>query len=127
MKAMKKQFKTVALFLSMLIFFQGCSVYHKGTRTLDEAVNEQKKVKITTLDNRTMHFKKVVYKDGKYYGVKKTKDSTKDVWLFENDIKELKVENKTMSIVVSSLPVTIPLFFIGMGYLLWPKTFGFPY
>jgi hypothetical protein len=124
---MQKQFKLVALILGILILFQGCSVYHKGTRTLVQAVQEQKRVKITTLDNRTMHFKKVVYKDGKYYGVKKLKDSRKDIWLFENDIKELKVENKTMSIVVSSLPITIPLFYIGMGYLFWPKTFGFPY
>jgi hypothetical protein len=126
MKTIKIQFKSVALILSILILLQGCSVYHKGTRTLEQAVQEQKKLKITTLDNRTMHFKKVVYKNGKYYGVKKIKDSTKDVWLFENDIKELKGENKTMSIVVSSLPVTIPLLLLGTGYLFWPKTFG-PY
>jgi hypothetical protein len=125
MKIIKKQFKSTALFLSILLLFQGCIVYHKGTRTLDQAVQEQKRVKITTLDNRTMAFKRIVINDGKYYGVKKLKNNTKDVWLFENDIKELKVENKTMSIVVSTFPLTIPLFFIGMGYLLGPKTFGF--
>lgn len=110
MKTIKKQIKTAALFLGVLIVFQGCSVYHKGKRTLEQAVQEQKKVKITALDKRTMYFKKTVYKDGKYYGVKKLKDSTKDVWLFENDIKRLKIKNKTLSTIIS---IGIPIVIVG--------------
>ena len=111
MKAIKTHLKTAALFLSILILFQGCGVYHKGTRTLDEAVIEQKKVRITTLDNRTMHFKRVVFKDGKYYGVKKTKNNSKDVLLVEKDIKSLKSQNESLSTV---LTIGIPIVLLGI-------------
>ena len=92
MKTIKNHLKVVSLFFSVLILLQGCTVYKSGPITLEQAVQEQKKVKITTLDNRKILFKKIVFKDGKYYGVKKLKDSTKDVLLFEKDITVLKVK-----------------------------------
>ncbi len=117
MKAIKQQFKTAALFLSILILFQGCSVYHKGTITLDEAVQEQKKVKISGTNNQIMHFKKIVLKDGKYYGVKKLNDNRKDVRLFDEYIKNIKSKNETMSIILTVLAVTGPIWVIGLSYL----------
>ena len=111
MKTIKTHLRVVAFFFSAAILFQGCSVYHTGARTLDEAVQDQKKVKIITQENRTLYFKKIVFNDGKYYGVKKLKDNTKDVWIFEKDIKKLRVENKTMSVMLSLSPLII----IGAG------------
>lgn len=69
MKALKKWLKTIALFLTALILFQSCSVY-KTPVTLEQAVLEQKEVKITTASDETVKYKYIVYEDGQFYGVK---------------------------------------------------------
>ena len=109
MKTIKTQIKLIALLLSVLIIFQGCTVYKSTSVTLEEAVQVQKKVQITTIDNKKIKFKRIVKRDGKYFGVKWLKDTTKDIRVFENDIKKLKIENKTMSIMVSALPIALAL------------------
>ena len=112
MKTIKTQIKLIALLLSVLIIFQGCTVYKSTSVTLEEAVQVQKKVQITTIDNKKIKFKRIVKRDGKYFGVKWLKDNTKDIRVFENDIKKLKIENKTMSIMVSALPIALALYII---------------
>ena len=46
MKAIKIHLKAVALFFSILIFFQGCTVYKSTSVTLEEAVRADTKVRI---------------------------------------------------------------------------------
>ena len=106
MKTLKIYLKPIACLLTFLILFQGCTVYKSASVTLEEAVKKQKKVQITTLDNRTMSFKQIVFRDGKYFGVKKLKDNATDVCLFEKDIEYLKIKNETLSTILSiGLPV----------------------
>ena len=69
MKTLKKWLKTIALFLTALILFQSCSVY-KTPVTLEQAVLEQKEVKITTASDESVKYKYIVYEDGQFYGVK---------------------------------------------------------
>ncbi len=69
MKALKNWLNTIALFLTALILFQSCSVY-KTPVTLEQAVLEQKEVKITTASDETLKYKYIVYEDGQFYGVK---------------------------------------------------------
>jgi len=69
MKALKNWLKTIALFLTALILFQSCSVY-KTPVTLEQAVLEQKKVKITTASDETVKYKYIVYEGGQFYGIK---------------------------------------------------------
>lgn len=109
MKA-KKQIKSVALILTILVFFQSCSVYHHSTSTMDQAVQKQKKVMITRTDNSALYFKKIVLKDGNYYGVKKVKDSSKEIQLIEKDIKSIKSKNVVLSTILSIL---IPIVIVG--------------
>ena len=69
MKALKKWLKDIALFLTALIVFQSCSVY-KTPVTLEQAVLEQKEVKITTASDEIVKYKYIGFEDGQFYGVK---------------------------------------------------------
>ncbi|MCX2719074.1 hypothetical protein [Lentiprolixibacter aurantiacus] len=69
MKKLKKGLRMVALFLSGLIFLQSCSAY-KTPVTLQQAAQEEKAVKIFTVDDDTFKYKYIVYEDGQFYGVK---------------------------------------------------------
>ena len=69
MKKLKKSLKVIALFLSALILFQSCATY-KTPVTLEQAAQEEKAVKIITVDNDTYKYKYIVYEDGQFYGVK---------------------------------------------------------
>jgi len=64
MKTLKKQFKSVALILSMLILFQGCTVYKSVPISLEQAVQNESKVKVETKDNRTMKFNRIGIENG---------------------------------------------------------------
>ncbi|WP_157473404.1 hypothetical protein [Eudoraea adriatica] len=59
----------MALFLSGLILLQSCSTY-KTPVSLQQAVQEEKAVKIVTVDDDAYKYKYIVYEDGKFYGVK---------------------------------------------------------
>lgn len=107
------------MLLAFIVLLQGCTVYKSASVTLETAVQEQRKVQITTVDNQTLKFKRIVNRNGKYYGVKWLNDNTRDTKLFENDIEKLKIENRTMSIIVSTPPIALAFYIIGA--LVWPK------
>lgn len=69
MKALKKWLKTIVLFFMALILFQSCATY-KTPVTLEQATQEEKAVKIITVDEDTYEYKYIVYQDGQFYGVK---------------------------------------------------------
>ena len=69
MKEVNKRLKVIALFLSALIFLQSCSSY-KTPGTLQDAVEEEKSVKIVTVDDDTYKYKYIVYENGEFFGVK---------------------------------------------------------
>ena len=66
MKPTKKQLNSLFTILLMLILFQGCTVYQIDTVSLDQAMKQQKKVKIITVDGHKLNFKKIVFQDDKY-------------------------------------------------------------
>ncbi len=69
MKKIKKRLRVIALFLSGLILLQSCSAY-KTPITLEQAAQQEKAVKIITVDDDTYKYKYIVYEDGQFYGVK---------------------------------------------------------
>ena len=69
MKKIKKRLKVIALFLSGLILFQSCATY-KTPVTLEQAAQDEKSVKIITVNDDTYKYKYIVYEDGQFYGVK---------------------------------------------------------
>ena len=69
MRKLKKSLKVIALFLSGLILLQSCSTY-KSPVTLQQAAEEEKAVKIVTVDDDSYKYKYIVYEDGELFGVK---------------------------------------------------------
>ena len=70
-KTIRKQFKSVVLILSMLILFQGCIVYKSVPISLEQAAQNETKVRVKTKTNEKFRFNRIGVEDGKFYGVKK--------------------------------------------------------
>ncbi len=99
MRAIVNQMKVIAIILVSLMLFQSCRVYHKGNVSLDEAITQQKRVKIKTKDGRKLKFKSVVIDSSQYYGIKKIRGKTVRTLIEPNNIETLRLHNKTMSII----------------------------
>lgn len=110
MKSLKKQFRSIALTLAMLVCFQSCKVYHSDAVTLEQASQEFKRAKIQTNSNEILKFRAIKAENDKFYGVKKIKGELINIPLEVNSIKSVKLENTTMSTVWTIvLPVAIVL------------------
>lgn len=108
MKQNKNNVKPIAIFLAILICFQSCKVYHSDSVTLEQGSQEFKRAKIQTISNEILKFRGIKMENNQYYGVKKVKREIVNMPLDENNIKSVKLENETMSTVLTiALPVTI--------------------
>ena len=119
MKTIKIHLKVVALFFSVLILLQGCTVYKSANVSLDDAYKSQTKVKVKTNDNRTLKFKRIAFEDGSYYGINESyKDDPFEQYNKElikthidvENIENIRIKNKTMSTI---LPFAIPVVLLG--------------
>ncbi|MEM7085323.1 MAG: hypothetical protein AAF489_04025 [Bacteroidota bacterium] len=116
MKPLKQKLKSVAAFLAILVLSQGCTAY-KGSITLDQAVAEKQKVKVTTKDNpKPYEFSKIELVDGKYIGFPKRYKSTKAVELKRENISLIKEHDKTTSNIITFSPLAL---IVGLGILLF--------
>jgi len=114
MKTINIHLKTVAFFISSMIFLLSCTVYKSTTVTLNEAYKSQTKVKVLTSDNETLIFKRIDFIDGKYYGVSKKVDQLEAAPLDNNNVNSIRILNKTASTVLN---VGVPL--IIAGGIIW--------
>lgn len=88
--------------MTLLILFQSCRVYHRDSVSLNQAVKEGKRVKIKTIDNKTLKFKRIIYEDGEYYGIKPITFMNKVykiIPLNQNKLQSIRLHNKTWSII----------------------------
>jgi hypothetical protein len=99
MKVIKKHLKVVVLFFSILILFQGCTVYKSTSATLDEAYKSQTKVKVLSNDNQTIKYDKIGLDNRTYYGVKKFKGTILKTQIDENELKSIRLKNEPLSIL----------------------------
>ena len=107
------------LFLSFIIFFQSCSVYHSKTVEAEEAEKSQTKVKLTTNNNAVYKFDRLEINQDSLYVFTGKKSHTakklgklnsiklygKDVYfVFPKDaVKSIQLKNKSASIASSVL------------------------
>jgi hypothetical protein len=116
MKAIKQHLKVLALFLSVLMLFQGCTVYRSANVSLEEAVRSKAKVKVLTDDNRTLKFIAIDNDNGRYYGINKDKGIIVQSSLHEDNISKIQLKNKELS---SMLSIGLGLvFFLGIGAII---------
>ena len=104
MRTFKVHLKGVALFLSVLILFQGCvTVYKSANVTLEEAVRADTKVRITTNDNQTMKYLNITKINQEYFGIKKVHGDLTKIPIQKEDIEIVRIKNKPMSTIVGAL------------------------
>ena len=115
MKTLKKQFKSVALILSMLILFQGCTVYKSVPISLEQAVQNESIVRVKTKSNEKFKFDRIGVEDGSYYGVKKSNNVLIKTPLDRDLIDTINEMNKTLTIVLS---IAIPVLIIFSGLVI---------
>lgn len=95
--------------LIVIIFLQGCSVYHKQNVTLEEASKANTKVLMVRENDKKVHLYRVELVDGLYYGVRKVSGGKAKILLDEKDIKSLRLLNSsastfgTIGIVIGSI------------------------
>ena len=71
MKTLKNHLKVVALFFSVLILLQGCTVYKSSSVSLQQAAKSETKVIVKENNSKAIKFDRIEVVDGKYVGVKK--------------------------------------------------------
>ena len=108
MKTIKAYLKAVALLFSVLILFQGCTVYKKANITLEDAYKSKNRVKVTTNDNQKLKFKIIDFADGNYYGVEKKPQGIRKTLLDNKSIHKINEKNELVSAVLHLwFPITL--------------------
>jgi hypothetical protein len=87
--------KFISTILVLMLMLQSCTVYQKTAITLDEAAASSRKTLITKTDGAKLKVKRVEQIDGTFYGIAKVEGKTEKIILVENDIKTVRVLNKT--------------------------------
>ena len=119
MKTIKKQIKSVALVLTILILLQGCTIYQSVPVSIDHAVQKETKVKVMTKNSEKMKFKRIGVENGNYYGVKIVKGDIIKIPLDKESIISIKEKDKTLSNVATIGISVVSLFAVlcGIFYL----------
>lgn len=118
MGAFKRHLYPVAIFLSLIILFQSCTVYRSNPINIEEASQQNVKMKAFTKDGEVLKFRRIEKENDSYFGYVKLKSSTgkilqKKVKEFEksgrftafelnpNEIKEIYPQNKSVTTLVN--------------------------
>lgn len=117
----KKLINFYALLFSLLILFQGCTVYQKAGITLDEAYQANDKVRVETTVGEKLKFKYIDFDDGVYYGIKNKKGEIIKLPLDSNNIDRVKIKDRTGSTI---LTIALPIVIIGIVVLLVADSFS---
>ena len=108
------------MILSFLILLQGCTLYKSMPVNLDKAFRTKGKVKVVTKSNERLKFKRIDQENGSYYGVKKKKGEIVKISLNKEQIKEVRVKDKTASTI---LTVIFPIAIIAGGLFIFQDAF----
>ena len=109
MKAIRKRLKAITLFLTVLLLFQSCVVYHKTPTTLEKAAQEQIKTKVTNTNGDIFKYKYITFEEGQFYGVHEPEERGEfvKVPLESEDIINVRTKNKSASSWVTILVITV--------------------
>lgn len=119
MRIRKTNVKIVAFLLSLLILFQSCRVYQHRSVSLKTAYDKGRRVKIKTKGDQIYKFDRIVFENESFYGVKKKRKKLLKTLLNPNELKSVRMHNKTMSviygIVIGSTIIMVGVFAIALA------------
>ncbi len=64
MKIVEPLLKKLGIILSLMLLLQSCGIYYKNPISLEEAVRQEGKVKILTVEGKKIKYKKIIQKEG---------------------------------------------------------------
>jgi hypothetical protein len=116
MKAIKIHLRIIAISLSMLMLLEGCTVYKSAPVTLDEVSKSNNKVRIKTLNNKSLKFDRIVVTtDNKIYGRSINKGEMNITPIDKDNIEKIQIKDKTMSTILSiAIPVIVSVGMLGI-------------
>ncbi len=97
--------RPIVVILALAFMFQSCSIYRANTVSLEEASEQQTKVKVRTNGDENLKFKRIEYVDHKFYGLTKKKGEWVKVELKEDEIKSIRPKNKGLSTFMNILMI----------------------
>ncbi len=99
MKTIKKITNSILALFIVVIMLQSCTVYKRVNIRLDQAVQNENKVKVSTETNEKLKFKKVVLEKGDYYGIKIVKGKNERIPIDIEQIKGIKEKDNFTSVL----------------------------
>ncbi len=104
-------FKNFAYFCSFLIVFQSCTVYYKTHVTLKEAHESQTKVRLRTLDNKTLKYRRIGFENNRYHSLFKHENELVKMGIKEDTIETIQIKDNNKSTILS---IAIPVVIVGV-------------
>ncbi|UOK43561.1 MULTISPECIES: hypothetical protein [Flavobacterium] len=117
MKVLYKNARILSLLLSFMFLLQSCVVYHKTAMSFDEAVAANKRMKVTTTDNKKYKFKRILKSDSTYYGLTLVRNQMVKVPLHTDKIQSIRPVNGVASVFLTIGVVFIS--YVGLIALAW--------
>ena len=110
MKKVQNSLTDIGIILSVMLLLQSCGVYYKNPINLKEAVEQEGKVKIRTVDGKTIRYKKITSSDdGRFYGTRKKDGGWTQIPLNQEEIMSVRLKNKKASTWATVLAVGVPI------------------
>lgn len=76
MKSFRNHFRLFAPFISLVFLLQSCSIYYKDNISPGEAVETERKVRVTTNQDEKLIFNKLEENTGSFYGLTRVNSNT---------------------------------------------------
>ena len=109
MKKIRKQIEHLVLLFASLILLQSCAVYQRTPVSLEQASKQDVKAKIKTKTNETFLVGRIIFEDGRFYGIQKVNGKKIRITLHTNDINSIRLIETSPNIRSVLLPLIIIL------------------
>lgn len=91
-----------SIFISIIILTQSCVAYSSKFHTLEDASKTKNKVKVYTINNEVIKFKRIEMDQGQFYGVKKIKGDITKTPLERSKLYKVVVKDNIISTIINS-------------------------
>jgi hypothetical protein len=109
METHNKRLRTLALFLTALMLFQSCVVYHKTPTTLANASKERMNTKVTRNDGEIVKYKYITYENGAFFGVTLSSGEWIKTPLDEKELAQVYTKDTSRSTWATIAFIAIPV------------------
>lgn len=101
--------KWLCYLLTISLLFGSCHVYQKIPVTLEEAAVSNQRVKITTVNNKKLFFKRIEKTDSTYYGLQESGLDIIKKEIKREEIQQVQIINKPKSRLLTIASVTVSI------------------